>query len=62
MKYGPLNTRIRSASATNDKLEKDFIKLNRVGIKKGIVSAHAQKQVRTLPVLNFFGFFDFIPA
>lgn len=44
MKYGPLNDRIKSASPLL--LDKDFIKLNRIGIKKGIVTASGQKQVK----------------
>ena len=48
MKYGPLNERIKSASSELC-LEKDFIKLNRVGIKKGVTTARDQKQV----LINF---------
>jgi len=47
MKYGPLNERIKSASSELS-LEKDFIKLNRVGIKKGVTSARDQKQFRAI--------------
>lgn len=46
MKYGPLNDRIKSASPLL--LDKDFIKLNRIGIKKGIVTASGQKQFRAV--------------
>ena len=45
MKYGPLNERIKSALVPSN-LEKDFMKLNRVGIKNGVLTARDQKQVR----------------
>ena len=57
LKYGPLNDRIKSAKDDLE-LEKDFVKLNRVGIKKGVITARDQKNVCAL-FCNFgLYFFD----
>ena len=56
LKYSPLNERIKSAAPLE--LEKDFIKLNRIGVRQGVLTAHDQKNVssnRTSTVQpNFF--------
>merc|ERR1711892_1266306 len=44
LKYSPLNERIKSAAPLD--LEKDFIKLNRIGVRQGIVTAQDQKNFR----------------
>jgi len=45
LKYSPENVRIKSAHDDLD-LEKDFIKLNRIGIQKGVITSHHQKNFR----------------
>jgi len=44
LKYSPLNERIKSAAPLE--LEKDFIKLNRIGVRQGVLTAQDQKNFR----------------
>ena len=50
LKYSPLNERIKSAAPLD--LEKDFIKLNRIGVRQGIVTAQDQKNVSRLTTVE----------
>ena len=47
LKFAALNGRIKSAPSYHN-LDRDFMKLNKVGIRKGIVTAKGQKQVNII--------------